>query len=140
MNDARSGDHVLTYLLTSRTGGPAPPLKIGLTIIPIGSIDSSTRVATLSGTVTCSESTDGDVEVWGELRQRVDRTLIRGFFRTQFTVPCGGEWSATVEGDNGVFIPGRALVRAVAVGHFFSSCDYMQTSAHITLRFAPTAV
>ncbi|MBW3645024.1 MAG: hypothetical protein KY441_05910 [Actinobacteria bacterium] len=110
---------------------PPTPLEIDVIVDETGSVDPRTGVATISGTVTCSEPTF----VWfsGELRQRVGRQVISGSF-SDF-VECDGEtpWSATVEGD-GIFAGGRAQVRTDAFGCSWTSCDDDQTTADIRLR------
>lgn len=89
-----------------------PPLEIGVTIDPVGSVVPRTGVATIHGTVTCSRP--AFVELSGQLEQRAGRVLIRGFFNA--TVDCSGEtpWSATVSGENGRFVAGRAQASVFA--------------------------
>jgi hypothetical protein len=108
-----------------------PPLELGLTIDPVGSILPSKGVATISGTVTCSEP--AFVEVQGRMQQRVGRLLITGFFFTFVEcTPPATAWSATVEGENGLFVAGRAQVDAFAFAP--EEGAFAEASATVRLR------
>jgi hypothetical protein len=108
-----------------------PPFELGLTIDPVGSVVPSKGVATISGTVTCSEP--ALVEVQGRMEQRVGRLLITGFFSTFVEcTPPATAWSATVEGENGLFVAGRAQVDAVAFA--FEEGASAEASATVRLR------
>lgn len=110
---------------------PPTPLDIETNVDETGTFDPRTGVATISGTVTCSEPSW--ISLSGDLRQRAGRQVIRGSFYT--FVECDGEtpWTATVEGD-GVFAGGRAQVRVDAFGCTFEGCDFAQTTGEIRLR------
>jgi hypothetical protein len=106
-----------------------PPLELGLTIDPTGSVVPSKGVATVSGTVTCSRSASVGVE--GRMEQRAGRLLIHGFFFTFVEcAPPATAWSAVVEGENGRFVAGRAHVDAFA----FDEEEFAQASATVQLR------
>jgi hypothetical protein len=110
----------------------APPaLELGLTIDPTGSVVPSKGVATISGTVTCSQPASVGVE--GRMEQRVGRLLIHGFFFAfvECTSPATA-WSATVEGENGLFVAGRAQVDAFAFA--FDEDVFAEASATVRLR------
>jgi hypothetical protein len=108
-----------------------PPLELGLTIDPVGSVVPSKGVATISGTVTCSEP--AFVEVQGRMEQRVGRLLISGFFFTFVEcTPPATAWSATVEGENGLFVAGRAHVEAFAFAP--EEGAFAEASATVRLR------
>jgi hypothetical protein len=89
-------------------------VNLGLTIDPTGSVDAKTGVATISGTVTCSEPVS--VFLDGFIEQRVGRVILRGFFFT--AVECDGatSWQVQVVADNGLFAGGqvKATVHAFA--------------------------
>jgi hypothetical protein len=80
-------------------------VNLGLTVDPSGSVDAKTGVATISGTVTCSEPVSGTVD--GFIEQRIGRTILRGFFFTG--IECDGvtNWQVEVVADNGLFVGGR---------------------------------
>jgi hypothetical protein len=91
--------------------GP-PPVLEDFTIDG-ASVNAKTGVVTLRTTVTCSE-TGGFVFVDVTLHQRVGRRIIRGFGFAE--VECTGTTPVTieVEGENGLFVGGRATVEAFA--------------------------
>jgi hypothetical protein len=106
-----------------------PPLELGLTIDPTGSVVPSNGVATISGTVTCSQPASVGVE--GRMEQRAGRLLIHGFFSAFVNcTPPATAWSATVEGENGRFGAGQAQVDAVA----FAEEAFAEASATVRLR------
>jgi hypothetical protein len=94
-----------------------PPPEVDVTVDSVGSFDSRTGSATISGTVTCSGE---DIDFAGieiQLRQRVGRFIVNGFGFGE--VACDGDthsWSVEVSGDNGSFKGGQAtaLVSAFA--------------------------
>lgn len=97
-----------------------PPPDIELTIDRSATVNRQ-GVVRLTGTVTCT-SDDGSgevVEIFGDLRQRVGRILISGFFGTFVGTPCDGStnpWEVFVVGDNGIFAGGKAATVAIGVG------------------------
>ena len=88
---------------------PAP--DIAVTIDRRGIVDKAGGV-TLSGTVTCTSEVGGIVvDMYGELRQRVGRFYVTGYFGASFGVRCDGTpqpWSAYVTPENGLFAGGKA--------------------------------
>jgi hypothetical protein len=139
--DATAGETYF-FMVGSFGGGPggnltfnldvAPPqVELGLTIDPTGSVVPSKGVATISGTVTCSQPASVGVE--GRMEQRVGRLLINGFFFAFVEcTPPATAWSATVEGENGLFVAGRADVDAVAFA--FDEDAFAEASATVQLR------
>lgn len=97
-------------------------LEIDLTIDPVGSVVPKTGVATILGTVNCTEP--ALVSVFGDLVQRAGRFFIRGFFSAFFE--CDGEtpWSATVIGDNGRYAAGKANANASADAFVPDFCEF----------------
>jgi hypothetical protein len=89
----------------------APPaLQVDLTIDRFGKVDASTGVATITGTVTCSRPVR--VQLFGDVRQRLGRSFLRGnLFEV---VECDGlaRWEVQVFGNDGLFVGGRAEVSA----------------------------
>jgi hypothetical protein len=113
-----------------------PPLELGVSIDPVGAVVPKTGIATIHGTVTCSRP--AFVDLFGELRQRIGRFLIRGFFEDFFE--CSGEttWSATVTGENGLFIPGRAQASAFAFAFDPDTEEEVFAEASATVRLRPS--
>jgi hypothetical protein len=113
-----------------------PPLELGVTIDPVGSVVPRTGVATIHGTVTCSRP--AFVDLFGELRQRIGRFLIRGFFED--FLECSGEtpWSATVTGENGLFVPGRAQAFVFAFAFDPATGEEAFAEASATVRLRPS--
>ena len=91
----------------------APPPVLEDFTIDGASVNAKTGVVTLRATVTCSE-TGGFVFVDVTLRQRVGRRIIRGFGFAE--IECAGTTPVTmeIEGENGLFVGGRATVEAFA--------------------------
>jgi hypothetical protein len=115
--------------LTFNVDVAPPALELGLTIDPTGSVVASKGVATISGTVTCSQPASVGVE--GRMEQRAGRLLIHGFFFAFVDcTPPATAWNATVEGENGRFVAGRAQVDAVA----FAEEAFAEASATVRLR------
>lgn len=89
------------------------PFTFDLSFSPKGSVVPKTGVATIHGTVVCSEP--GYVsDIDGELQQRVGRTLVRGFFF--FGTDCSEEatpFTTTVSANNGLYVAGKATIRDV---------------------------
>jgi hypothetical protein len=114
--------------LSEATGGSlifavedaVPPPIIDVTVSKFGTVDKSDQVR-ISGTVRC-ESTDGSgtiFDLYGEMRQRVGRLNILGFFYTELGFACDGEshaWEAYAIGENGVFRGGKSATVSFAFG------------------------
>ena len=102
--------------LTINTVAPPPPFTYDLTLNPTASINSKTGVVTISGTATCS--TDGYVNVWGELMQRVGRTLNRASNSGGTSCAAGTPvtWSIQIQGYTYVFAAGSATVQISSDG------------------------
>jgi hypothetical protein len=102
---------------------------LGLTIDPTGSVDAKTGVATITGTVTCSEPVSGTVD--GQVRQQIGRANITGGFFTSFECAGVTPWQAQVISDNGLFVAGRVEVFARA---FAFDRDFTQAVATVRLK------
>jgi hypothetical protein len=110
-----------------------PPLEIAVTVNPTGTFNPQTSVATISGTITCSQPASF-AALFGELRQRAGRVFITGFFDV-FLEQCSGEtaWMATVEG-NGLFRGGSASASVSAFACSEFDCAQAQTTQTVRLR------
>jgi hypothetical protein len=95
-----------------------PPLEIDLTVDRFGSVTPKTGVATVRGTISCTN--DANYFIEGLLEQRISRALLRGFFQTEgaCTSP-SSPWSADVTADNGLYRGGPATVAFGSAG----ACD-----------------
>jgi len=73
-----------------------PPLAIDVSIDPIGSVKTTTGVATVKGSVTCNQATF--VDGWGYVQQKVGKGIIQGY--VYFYVNCmpgtTSAWSSTI--------------------------------------------
>jgi hypothetical protein len=107
-----------------------PPPEVDVTVDPVGTFNSQTGSATITGTVTCTGEADfAFIDV--ELSQSVGRFVISGFGSTGFT--CDGTtqpWSVEVFGSNGLFKGGRAVsvTFALACGAFSCGEDFESTT------------
>jgi hypothetical protein len=110
-----------------------PPLEIAVTVNPTGTFNPQTGVATISGTLTCSQPALF-VDLSGELRQRVGRFFVTGSFGVFFE-DCFGDtsWVATVEG-NGLFRGGPASANVFAFACTEFECAEAQTTQTVRLR------
>jgi hypothetical protein len=145
--DATAGQTYF-FMVGSFFGGPGgnlvfnvdiapPPFDLEVSVNPTGNVNSKSGVVTISGTVLCSE--DSDVFFSGDVTQRAGRVTIKGSF-PGFVSCAGGEeptpWSATLEGENGRFVAGRASVTVLAdgCGAETGTCDIDQESRTVQLR------
>lgn len=112
-----------------------PPVALSLTLDGGRVVDPPNRTAYLTGTISC-ENADF-VDVFGELEQRVGRVIISGY-GGEF-LPCEGgpvPFELRIEGDNGLFVPGRAdaFVSAFACNDF--ECGDVSVEQEVRLRRA----
>jgi hypothetical protein len=87
-------------------------LEAGVTIDPVGTVNPRTGVATITGTVTCSQS--AFFELGGEVQQRKVVASQGSLFASS---DCDGvtSWEGEVVGENGRLVPGKAEVSAGAL-------------------------
>lgn len=100
-----------------------PPPVLEVSVDPTGRFDARTGIATISGTVLCSEDAQFAF-LEAQLTQRVGRLLISGFGSTGLL--CDGtvqDWTVEVFGSNGLFKGGKAasLTFSLACGSAFCS-------------------
>jgi hypothetical protein len=111
-----------------------PPLEFGLTIDPVGSVDASTGVATIGGTVTCSRQ--AFVSLDGQLLDRIGRIRVEAFFFA--FVECDGitRWEAEVAAQNAFLVGGpvEIAVNASAFDGVTGEPAFAQESATVRLR------
>ena len=111
-----------TYFLLAGSSGSEPggnlvftvdrSIEVGVTIDPVGSVDPSTGIATITGTVTCSRS--AFFELGGAAQQRTVQASQGSLFASG---GCDGvtHWQGEVQAENGRFVPGTAEVSADAL-------------------------
>jgi len=117
--DALAGE---TYFLLVGSSGSEPggnlvftvdrSIEVGVTIDPVGSVDPSTGIATITGTVTCSGS--AHFELGAGVQQR-DVEASQGALATSGECSGVSPWQGEVQGENGRFVPGSAEVIAGAL-------------------------
>ena len=101
-----------------------PPPALEVTVNPIGSFDSRTGSAFVSGTVMCGADAEFAF-LEAQLTQRVGRLLIRGFGGTEVT--CDGTtrpYTLEIIGDNGTFKGGKAAQLTFAAACSFLCSEY----------------
>ncbi len=112
-----------------------PPPDVTVTVDKTGRFNSQTGTATISGTVTCSESPTEFTFIDVFVRQAVGRMFIDGYgFIDGFL--CDGTtqpWSAEVFGQNGIFKGGKAVsvTFAVACGTFLCGEGFNESIVQI---------
>jgi Family of unknown function (DUF6299) len=108
---------------------PLPPPTVDIAVDPVGRVDASTGVVTISGTYTCSDS--DLIQVIGEARQERGGVTIVGTFNfSGFT--CDGTaqpWSASVFPQNGKFRGGMAMTLTFAL-----SCSPLGCGTDLEVR------
>jgi hypothetical protein len=121
-----------------------PPLSIAPTIAQFGSVNPTTGVATVNGSVTCSQPTF--VNISGQLKQMHAGSALTGFFSA--FVPCNGTaaWNAVVQTQPALFhgrsvllfVGGKANVAGSAFAFDPDTGEFVQRnfSVDITLRGA----
>lgn len=110
------------------------PLDIGVTVDAVGGVDPTTGVATVSGTVTCSDPLW--LDVLGQLHQRTGRQVNSGYFSDFVFCDRETPWTATVE-QSGTFTVGPAQVTLEAWGCGVVECG-RSYPATADLRLRPT--
>jgi hypothetical protein len=109
-----------------------PPLEFGLTIDPFGSLNASTGVATIRGTVSCSRQ--AFVSIDGLLQDRIGRVRVQAFFGS--FVECDGvtPWEAEVAAQNAYLVAGPAQVAVNASASDPVTGEWSFASASSTVR------
>lgn len=96
-----------------------PPLTIDQTVQAINQVNKA-GVATISGTVTCSQP--ANVYLYGQVKQRAGRLFIRGEYSINIICEDTTPWTTQVEGYIGPFLPGLVTVTSVGYGYTSSDC------------------
>lgn len=108
-----------------------PPPDIDVTVDPIGRFDSTTGVATITGTVTCTADAFAFLEA--SLRQSVGRFTVSGFGFAE--VLCDGTtqpWSLEIVSDSGLYKGGKAAASVVGLACTFDcGVDVAETTIRL---------
>jgi hypothetical protein len=89
-----------------------PPPVLHLTVDPLGTINASTGMVTVTGTLSCS--LPAEVQMYGEVRQKAGRQYIFGNTFNDESCQDVLSWSATTDFVSGVFVGGKAQVHIIA--------------------------
>jgi hypothetical protein len=123
------GEPIGTLVITAEE--VPPPVEIGLTINPTGSVNPKTGTAQISGTVTCSAPAFVDISVFVE--QRKGRVILQGdgfnFIECDGATP----FSVTVPGRTGLFTSGTVSVQGSAISCGEFSCSFAEDFANVKL-------
>jgi hypothetical protein len=122
-------------------GSPPPPppreFNMEVSINPIADVQPRTGLVTIGGTIDCSEP--ASISISGEVVQISGQRTVKGSFSQ--SVVCGpavegqpGPWFASLQGQNGAFVAGRASVNVFAEGCGISDCDQDQDSRTVRLQ------
>ncbi len=87
-------------------------IEVGVAIDPVGTVNPSTGVVTITGTVTCSRP--AFFELGGAVQQR-DVQASQGSLFAAGQCSGASPWQGEVQGENGRFVPGTAEVSAGAL-------------------------
>ena len=107
-------------------------LRIDLRVNKVGSVVPKYGVATVKGSVTCSQP--AHVYLSGDLERRIGRVFVRGHFHKSFWCDGKTPWSVKVKSENGLFVAGKAKVSVYAHGVTLSVDDWASDEVHRTIR------
>ena len=113
---------------------PPPPLVLGGTLDPTGTVVHKTGVATVSGTVTCNRPVFAFMN--GELRQIYHRFIFSNYFFTTVLCTSSRNWSIQVQPGNGLFSKGGVSADVSLYGNVGGTFSSVALSGTITLHFA----
>jgi hypothetical protein len=107
-----------------------PPLQMELTIDARASLDRSTGILTVSGTVTCDR--EALIGIDGSVRQRAGRIFIDAFFFAEvLCTPDGATWTAEAIPQDGRLAGGKATANAFAFA--FDEDGFAEASAEVKI-------
>ena len=112
-----------------------PGIEVGVTIDAVGSVNPSTGMVKISGTVTCSES--AFFELGGAVQQRKSFASQGSLFTAG---DCDGvtPWEGEVEAESGRFVPGKAQITAIALFTADASTEERHGQGTATARLKPS--
>ena len=121
--------------LTFNPAAPAPPpLVLGASLAPTGTVDHKTGVATLSGTITCNRPVIASIS--GELSQVYRLFIFSSYFSVSVLCTSSTNWSAVVQPTNGLFDRGSASVSdGFASGYVGGTSTQANFSGTVTLNY-----
>jgi hypothetical protein len=112
-------------------------IEVGVTIDPVGTVNSSTGVATISGTVTCSRS--AFFELGGAVKQGTV-SASQGSLFTAGDCDDVTHWEGEVAAQNGRFQPGPAEVSVSALFTADATTEERHAHASATVRLASSGI
>jgi hypothetical protein len=112
-------------------------IEVGVTIDPVGTVDPSTGVATISGTVTCSRS--AFFELGGAAKQG-EASASQGSLFTAGNCDDVTPWEGEVAAEDGRFQPGQAEVSVHAMFTADATTEERHTDASATVRLVSSAI
>lgn len=124
-----------SYMQTGNRNARFDPLEIELKLSKVGSVIPSEGIATVRGSVICSQPST--VSVYGELERRLGRVKVRGYFYSNFRCDGKAHWSATVTSQTGPFVGGKAKISASAYAYSDYGSDSDQANRTIILKGSP---
>ncbi len=92
-----------------------PPLELGVTIDPRGTVVPKTGEATVTGTLTCSHPAMVGLEAG--LAQRLGRVRLEGYSGTGIECDGTAMWELAISAYNGLFTAGKAEAQAFAYSY-----------------------
>jgi hypothetical protein len=112
-------------------------LEVGVTIDPVGTVNPSTGVATISGMVSCTRNSF--FELGGSVVQR-KAVASQGSLFASFDCEGVSHWEGEVAAESGRLVPGRAEVTAGALFTDNTTTEEVHGQAEpTTVRLIPTA-
>jgi hypothetical protein len=137
------GETTVTCTATDSSGNTATarftvtvvaPLDIGLVLDRSGTVNLTTGVTSVHGSVTCNRATN--VTIFGDLTQTIaNRAQVYGFFAAYVDCsPPATSWLVTVTPETGRYLAGNADANASAFSCDQYSCDYDHIPRTIILR------
>lgn len=112
-----------------------PPPTIDFTVNRVGTVNTRTGVATISGTFSCANADFAELDV--DARQNVGRFSVRGFGYFFESGVCDGTWhpwSADIYPDNGKFAGGKALTVTFSYACGIFDCAFGYSEQSVMLR------
>ena len=133
-NFANIAQAASTPLTFNPKAPPPPPLVVGATLNPTGTVVRKTGVATVSGTVTCNRPVFASIN--GELRQIYHRFVFSNYFFTTVLCTSSSNWSVLVQPGNGLFGRGSASADVSVYGNVGGTSSQVALSGTVTLRYS----
>lgn len=132
-NYSNLSEAAATPLSFDPTAPTPPPLQLGGSLSPTGTVVHKTGVVTLSGTVTCNRPVYASIS--GDLSQVYHRFVFTSYFFASVLCTSSNTWTVVVQPANGLFNRGTATVNAAAYGYVDGSSSQADLSGTVTLTY-----